>query len=563
MEGLRELTGREVVEVLRELYADQARMHAALLEAVWETVLCGEADSTRRMTDPDEWSADEVRAALGLTRPAATRLVSEAHDTCHRLPDLHEAMAAGRLDPARARVIADWVTELSVAHAQQVVAAVLPKCELGGQTCLTTGQLTEEIKTLAVALDPEWARRRYEGSLQDRKVVGSRTADGTAKLSGLNLAPERVAAAVARLDGLAKAAKRAGDKRPIDQLRADLFCGMTDGTYRGLNDDQILAALLASRPDAGNDAGNDAAERGKPAPAPAPASEPEPEPAPESSWAGVHLKVRLTTLLGLDRYPAEMAGWGTCHAELARQLVDQLGAAQWHYTFTCPDGFLVRTGLTTARPTGVRKRQASCQAVIEIVVPAGLLPKLLEANLDPSWGPVLNDLYEHLTEPKTQRLLDPGRRVPGAALRREVVAALRTCVGSGCRAPARTGDIDHRHDHAKGGQTVGANLNPVCRHDHRVKSEAGWQLRRIGDTFEWTTRLGHVYLTPVQPVLPDLPAQHPSEPEDDLPVNPDRDRLGEPWQRSTAWDETRHRRAEPEPQQPRPRPHPDDDPPPF
>ncbi len=240
-----------------------------------------------------------------------------------------------------------------------------------------------------------------------------------------------------------------------------------------------------------------------------------PSPRPRSSWAGVHLRVRLTTLLGLDRYPAELAGWGTCHAELARQMVRELGAAQWRYLFTCPDGYLVRTGLMSSRPTGSKKRAVTCEAVIEIVVPAGLIPHLFGAGADlataiapdlvRSFDPVLFELSEKLAEPATVRLLDPRRRAPGAALRREVIAAIDTCIGSGCRAPASTGDIDHLKDHAKGGDTVEANLDPVCRHDHRVKTEAGWQLRRVEDTFEWTTRLGHVYLVPIEPVLPTVP----------------------------------------------------------
>ncbi|MBA3743765.1 HNH endonuclease signature motif containing protein, partial [Sporichthya sp.] len=296
------------------------------------------------------------------------------------------------------------------------------------------------------------------------------------------------------------------------------------------------------------------------------------KPAPESTWAGVHLKVRLSTLLGLDRYPGELAGWGSAHAELARQMVDQLGAAQWRYTLTCPEGYLIRTGLTNARPSTSRKRQASCQAVVEIVVPAALLPQLLSGDLAATiapdllkaWGPVIFDLHERLTDLKTQRLLDPRRRAPGAALRREVIAAIKTCVGPGCRAPAGRGDIDHRKDWAKGGDTVQDNLNPMCRHNHRLKTEAGWQLRRIADTFEWTTRLGHVYLVPVPPVLPHLPEQQPSPAEEDLSLNGDRDQRGEPWQRSTAWDETRHLRAEPQPPTPpRPRPDHDDDPLPF
>ena len=435
----------------------------------------------------------------------------------------------GELDPARARVFADWTLELADSHALSVVNTLLPRCRLSASTRLTTGQLADEIKTMAIALDPDWAQRRYEGKLEARKVTSSRDPEGTASLSGIHLPVERVAAATQRIELLARAARRAGDKRPIDHIRADLYLGLTDGTYSGLTEDQILTALLTTHaPDA------------EPAPEPRPpragAGHPKPRRSPRrraragarprSSWAGVQLRVRLTTLLGLDRYPAELAGWGTCHAELARQMVRELGAAQWRYIFTCPDGYLVRTGLMSSRPTGSKKRAATCEAVIEIVVPVGLIPRLFGTGADlataiapdlvRSFDPVLFELSEKLAEAQTVRLLDPRRRAPGAALRREVIAAIDTCIGSGCRAPASTGDIDHLHDHAKGGDTVEANLDPVCRHDHRVKTEAGWQLRRVDDTFEWTTRLGHVYLVPIEPVLPDLPGP-PRRPEPGAP----------------------------------------------
>lgn len=50
---------------------------------------------------------------------------------------------------------------------------------LDEQTRLTTGQLGEEIKLRAIALDPEWARRRYERSIADRKVIASRSRSST------------------------------------------------------------------------------------------------------------------------------------------------------------------------------------------------------------------------------------------------------------------------------------------------------------------------------------------------------------------------------------------------
>lgn len=156
------LTGYEVVAELRSAYADQARARARVLAAAWETALCGFGgeNSTDRMAEPDEWSCDEVRAALGVNRDAARRTLELARGVCSRLPELHQAMAEGELDEARARVFSEWTDQLTPAHAHEVCAKLLPTCRLSTETRRTTGQLKDDIKTHAIALDPNWARRR-------------------------------------------------------------------------------------------------------------------------------------------------------------------------------------------------------------------------------------------------------------------------------------------------------------------------------------------------------------------------------------------------------------------
>ncbi len=87
-------------------------------------------------------------------------------------------------------------------------------------------------------------RRRYERALKGRRVVGKRNPDGTATLTGHDLPFDEVAAACARLDALAHAAKTAGHPDRLDHLRADLLVGMITGRYTAMTDQQILAALL-------------------------------------------------------------------------------------------------------------------------------------------------------------------------------------------------------------------------------------------------------------------------------------------------------------------------------
>lgn len=124
-----------------------------------------------------------------------------AYDLLTRLPAVHAAMEAGASDEPRGRVFSDWTTELRPEAARAVRAELLPRAP-----GLTTGQLIEQIKKLAIAIDPDWARRRYEQALTERKVVGYRNPDGSANLSGYNLPVDRVAAACGHIDALAKTA---------------------------------------------------------------------------------------------------------------------------------------------------------------------------------------------------------------------------------------------------------------------------------------------------------------------------------------------------------------------
>ncbi len=238
---LKALTGSQVVDVLKARYRQNNHERAQLLAVTDEVMLRSEAEW--EVPDdrwPGEFAADEVRAALVFSRNAAEKLCMFAEDVVRRLPDVQQAFAAGVLDQPRAWVFSSWTRVLSDEHTKAIVAALLPTAPQ-----LTTAQLIHEIQRHAIALDPTWARRRYETALKGRRVVGSRNSDGTANLAGYDLPLDQVAAATARLDRLAKAAKQAGHPDPIDHVRSYLFLGMTDGSYEGLTDPQILTRLLA------------------------------------------------------------------------------------------------------------------------------------------------------------------------------------------------------------------------------------------------------------------------------------------------------------------------------
>jgi hypothetical protein len=592
------LSGFDCVQVLKAQYRQANHERARVMALMAEVGLCGgvgpAGDELWRRSVPDEFAADEVRAALVLTRRAAEAQLWVAYDLVSRLPQVYAAMLAGVLDEPRARVFSEWTLELSAEQARAVCATLLPQAPR-----LTTGQLVEQIKKLAIAVDPEWARRRYEQALTERKVVGRRNADGSANLAGYNLPLERVAAASGHIDALAKAAKHAGDARPIDHIRAELFLGMTDGSFTGLDDATIIDLLLthaSGHPDTGPedrdhpdtaDADGGAEDNGAEEPdgeqpgtagyagqdsagqdsdglgseglgsggadSEGPHADPHSETPPWAdecrsqapdahtaplSWAGVELRVRLSTLLGHDRYPAELTGWGPIHAELARDLITTLGTGQWRFAITDEEGHLLHCGITRARPAGIPTRAAHCRAILELQIPVTTLRALA---VDPTtlggWSGVVAELVRRLEKDVPSpgwSKADASRRTPGAALRRWLEARDRTCIMIGCRAPAHHADQDHTLDHTDGGPTTGPNLGALCRHDHRLKGEGGWKLDQPHPgVFQWTSRLGHPYHQHppqiIEPLLDPIPYDQSPYP---LVIPPDDD-----WEDTHIWED--------------------------
>jgi Domain of unknown function (DUF222) len=156
----------------------------------------------------------------------------------------------------------------------------------------------------------------------------------------------------------------------------------------------------------------------------------------------VGVTVGLTTLLGLDQLPGELAGYGPIPADQARELAAQ---GTWRRLLTDPvTGALLDYGTT--------------------------------------------------------------RYTPPAHLAAHVVARDQTCVFPGCRVRADRCDLDHRVPFdADGGNgaTSDANLSALCRPHHRLKQQRGWRLTGYADgTLAWRTPTGHRYVRRLPPVGP-------------------------------------------------------------
>jgi hypothetical protein len=554
---LSRLSGADCVEVLRAQHRQASHEQARLMAAMAEVGRCGIGPDEQlpRMAEPDEFSADEIRGALAWTRRAADSQLSLAWDLIQRLPLVFAALDAGVIDVPKSKVFSEWTHGLTNAQSHAICERLLPEASR-----LTTGQLIERIKKMAIALDPDWARRRYEAAVRDRKVVGYRNEDGSANLSGYNLPADRAAAACAHIDALAKKIKHAGDRRPIDHVRADLYLAMLDGSYTGWTEQDIITHMLAAaRQDTGDPApgtphrGQDDAIgiRGRPTPGGEIIKDPGPRhPAPAARRAGVEIRAEVTTLLGLDEHPAEIAGWGFVHAEAARRLVFEQTAAEWRYAITDQDGHLQYEGIVRHRPAGYppRAKSPSRGGIVELHIKVSDVRRLSRrpARLG-GWAAVIAELVRHADrhqrdlrctddprEHQTGTLPDgaeAGRRLakrpdgdpaddkgagraggrndrrPTAPVRRRTQIRDRTCAHPGCRAPAVGTDGDHTRDWAHGGSTVEGNIASLCRHDHMLKHDGGWRaIQPEPGHLVWISRLGvHYHVRPpliIEP-LPD------------------------------------------------------------
>jgi hypothetical protein len=156
----------------------------------------------------------------------------------------------------------------------------------------------------------------------------------------------------------------------------------------------------------------------------------------------VGVTVGLTTLLGLDQLPGELAGYGPIPADQARELAAQ---GTWRRLLT---------------------------------------------------DPVSGALLDYGTS----------RYTPPAHLAAHVVARDQTCVFPGCRVRADRCDLDHRvpFDADGGtGATSDINLSALCRPHHRLKQQPGWRLAGYADgTLAWRTPTGHRYRRRPPPVGP-------------------------------------------------------------
>jgi hypothetical protein len=384
-------------------------------------------------------AGDELAMRLGWSRPAANRLVRDGRALGAQLLPVADAVRAGLLDTSKLRVLTDKLHDRAYQLSWPVLDEVLPEAPLRTPT-----QLAADVDRALLALDPADAASRLPKALATRHVCHPRRLpDGMAGLWAV-LPADDAARIDATLEATARAARAVGDPRTLDQLRADTLTGLATGD--ALLAGRMLQATASTAhvaalgvPDAAGDVGGLDLSRGDGGPPLGRSA-----PGIRVPKIRIDVTVALSTLMGLDELPGELAGLGPIPAEQARALA---AGGIWRRVVTDPlTGAVLDVGRTRYRP------------------PAGLA--------------------EH------------------------VLARDGSCAAPGCSVPSHRCDLDHTTEYygvpANGspapGTTSDDNLGPLSDRCHRLKTDGGFVLRQVQPgTFEWRTPGGMAYrVTPGQ-----------------------------------------------------------------
>ncbi len=423
----------------------------------------------------------EVAAALALTGQAAGRLLAVSTGL-GRLPGVAAALAAGRVDWAKAALFTDGLAGLPGEAANDIAGAVLE-----GAESRTAGQLRAALARAVLAWDPQAAERKRQDALKDASVQSWAEGSGNSCLAGRELAPADVIEASARLTGHARWLRAHGAAGSTDQLRAAAYIALLTG--------QPLHSLLpepagdSTSPGDSVGAGNGPGPQSSAGPDSAGPDSAGPDSAgpdsagPDSAGADgggrlggvINLTMPLSAWLGWSQAPGEVAGHGPADAGTCRDLASRLGpAARWCLTLTGPDG------RAAAHACAPRPPAAGTPAI--------------------TWADGLRARLQYLQAGACSHPRRASAYRPPPSLAHLIRVRQRTCSFPGCRRPARRADLDHTVPWQHGGDTCECNLAPLCRRHHQAKQAHGWHLTQDQPgILTWRTPSGRTYTVTPEP----------------------------------------------------------------
>jgi hypothetical protein len=406
-----------------------------------------------------DFAADEVASAFGLTWLSAAAEIDYARTVTRRLPVTFAALGAGRIHPVHVKIIEEVTSILSdqdAAVADEMLAGLAPS--------RTYGELRRAATRLVLRLDPAAVRKRKEQARRGARVRSFREESGNAGITGREMPSVEVLASMQHVEERARALREAGVPGTWEELKVRATLDLLQE-----RDSRPAPAQPSASDGTGDPEGSDPAANSRPAADAGP-----------SVGAMITITVPHAALGGDAGPPGEVAGFGILDHADTRGLVAAAAAdpaTRWCVTVLNPGGTAAAHGCA-AGP----RRWPPAQGLPGPVTLRGLLDFLNITKLTPVIrGPCPHARAEH-------------RYRPGRQLQHLIQARTATCAAPGCGRRAASCDLDHTSPHHHGGRTCECNLAPLCRHHHRCKQADGWRLEQPEPgVLVWSTPSGRTY----------------------------------------------------------------------
>ncbi|UFU03616.1 HNH endonuclease [Ruania suaedae] len=432
-----EATLVEVVAAARRVEAHVQEVALRAAAELAERPGMNPGELAARTGGPSEVAGDELALRLCTSARAGHGMVRRGLALQRTLGRTADALRLGRLDLARAAVIADGLVEVPWQVAMAVEDAVIERAPRR-----TVAQLRADVARALIAVDPEEAEVRAQARRADRRVSRPQALpDGVASMRLEGPAAEVLALDVA-LESSARSAKAHGDPRTMDQLRFDALTGLGS---------RALATGVFGPADRGG-----------------------------SSWAAETEATETDAVEGSSTERERDAG-GMALGVIGGRRADIQVVVTLDQLLDVEE---------RGSPDGGSPASLSPEDVPTLTGYGPITPAAARAV---AAGGVWRRL---VTDPVSRTVVDVGhaRYRPPARMAELVRARDGTCVRPGCGHRARYCQLDHTVAFDAGGPTSVTNLGPLCVRDHLLKTHGDFAVTQPeSGVFEWITPTGHRY----------------------------------------------------------------------
>ncbi|SDO51981.1 hypothetical protein SAMN05660199_02057 [Klenkia soli] len=187
----------------------------------------------------DDFLPDEVAVLVNMSVASARYLVDDDLALVRQFPVVWHALADGRIDEARAKVVVKALRYQAASWGGPVDDAVIDAIAARGVEWAAAGcpptTLKERIDAALIAADPEAADRRKTLRKREAGVRVQGTGDGLADLRATNLEAADAKLVKAQLGAFVRKLKADGDTRPSGEIETELVVTLLTRPWEQLN----------------------------------------------------------------------------------------------------------------------------------------------------------------------------------------------------------------------------------------------------------------------------------------------------------------------------------------